>query len=95
MQRVFGIVPILYSKDFAKIPMPNFPTEIQEKIASQYYNKVSIGSDLTLDNYLDNEKARNSKLGLFQLNEEILELNKKIAFVVDKIIKEEKIDITF
>lgn len=95
MQRVFGIVPILYSKDFAKIPMPNFPNETQKKIATEYYNKISPDKNLTLENYLEKEKNRNSKIGIFQLNQEIIELKKKIEFVVDKIIKEEKIEIEF
>jgi len=91
MQRVFGIVPILYSKDFAKIPMPNFPLGIQKKIAIEYYNNLPTDKELTLENYLEKEKVRNSKLGLFQLNTEILELKEKLAIVVDKIIKEEAI----
>lgn len=93
MQRVFGIVPILYSKDFAKIPIPKFPLEIKNKIAKEYYNNVSSDKDLTLENYFEKEKVRNSKLGLFQLNAEIIELKNKIEIVVDKIIKEEKMEI--
>lgn len=95
MQRVFGIIPILYSKDFAKIPMPKFPLLIQKKIASEYYNIIPKDKKINLSNYLEKEKTRNSKLGIFQLNAEIIELKNKIELVVDKIIKEVKIDIKF
>lgn len=93
MQRVFGIVPILYSKDFAKIPIPKIPTKKQKEIIVEYYNSVNFDSDLTLNNYLIKEKVRNTKLGIFQLNSEILDLKEKLELIIDKIINEQKIDI--
>lgn len=95
MQRVFGIVPILYSKDFAKIPIPKIPIKIQKEISKEYYNPIEPNKGLTLDNFLDKEKSRNNNIGIFQLNSEILELKERIATIVDKIIKEEKINIEF
>jgi restriction endonuclease S subunit len=91
MQRVFGIVPILYSKDFAKIPIPKIPIEIQKAISKEYYNSIDPNKGLTLENYIDKEKARNLKLGIFQLNTEILELKEKLAMLVDKIVNEKPI----
>lgn len=95
MQRVFGIVPILYSKDFAKIPIPKIPSDIKKSISKEYYNPIDINKGLTIDNYLEKEKIRNLKLGIFQLNAEIIELKEKIALVIDKIVNEEKIEIEF
>lgn len=93
MQRVFGIVPILYSKDFAKIPIPKLPSEIQKEISKEYYHQTDTNKALSLAEYLDKEKVRNSNLGIFQLNTEILELKEKLATIIDKIINEKKIEI--
>ena len=73
--------------------VPKIPDKIQISLAKEYYNPLPQNTKLTLSSYLDKEKERNNKLGIFQLNLEIISLNEKLALVVDKIIKEEPIKI--
>ncbi|MCT7649511.1 hypothetical protein N5U19_01330 [Aliarcobacter butzleri] len=92
-RRNFGIVPILYTENLCKIPIPNFEEKKQKEIAKSYYNKVDTLNNISLDNYLTEHKKRNQKLGIFQLNMEIFELKEKLENLVDKIVMDEKIDI--
>ncbi|MFH1564754.1 MAG: hypothetical protein ABIC82_02805, partial [bacterium] len=80
---------------FNKLLIPNFPEIKQKEIAQKYYNSQDKNNRLTLDNYLDKEKARNEKLGIFQLNMEIFALKDILEDLVDKIINEEKIEVNF
>lgn len=75
--------------------IPSFPDLKQKEIAKLYYNKIEKNSDLTLENYLENEKSRNEKIGIFQLNMESFDLRKTLEELVYKIAMEEKIDIKF
>ena len=92
-RRNFGIVPILYTENLCKIPIPNFEEKKQKEIAKSYYNEVDALTNISLDNYLAEHKKRNQKLGIFQLNMEIFELKEKLENLVDKIVMDEKIDI--
>jgi len=91
MQRIVGIVPILYTDDFVKIPIPNFPKKKQQEITKQYYNPLPKNKDLTFKKYLETEKIRNNKIGIFQLNSEVLTLREELEDLVDRIINEETI----
>jgi len=73
--------------------IPNFDNTLKDKIAKYYYNPISINNGLTIDNYLEKETARNKKLGISNLNLECFELKIKLELIIDKIIKEEKIEI--
>jgi hypothetical protein len=95
MQRIFGLVPILYTADFVKIPVPNFPKEKQIEIFKHYYNIVPEKNTLTVETYLNSEKTRNEQMGIFQLNMEVLSLKEKLAIVIDKIIQGQPIDIKY
>jgi len=92
-RRNFGIVPILYTENLCKIPIPNFKDKKKKEIAKSYYNKVDALTNISLDNYLAEHKKRNQELGIFQLNMEIFELKEKLENLVDKIVMDEKIDI--
>lgn len=81
------------SDQFLKLPIPNFLDKKQQEIVKEYYNKIDKNQNLTLENYLDREKERNTQLGIFQLNMEIFDLKEKLEDIVDKIINDEKIDI--
>lgn len=81
--------------DFSNLIFPNFHDNKKREVAKEYYNQVQENTGLTLDNYLTKEKRRNEKLGIFQLSTEITKLRFKLAELVDKIIKEEKINIDF
>jgi hypothetical protein len=79
---------------FKKVNLPNFPETKQQEIAKLYYNPFDKNNDLTLGNYLENEKARNQDVGIFQLNMEIFTLRERLEDLVDKIVMEEDIEIT-
>jgi len=92
-RRNFGIVPILYTENLCKIPIPNFEEKKQKEIVKNYYNKVDVLTNISLDNYLTEHKKRNKKLGIFQLNMEIFELKEKLENLVDKIVMDEQVKI--
>ncbi|MBB1557703.1 MAG: hypothetical protein HG439_004440, partial [candidate division SR1 bacterium] len=82
-------------EQFVNISIPNFPEEKQQEIARQYYNKIEKNTDLTFENYLEKEKERNSKLGIFQLNMELFELRETLENLIDKIIMNKEINVDF
>ena len=79
------------------IKIPNFPDSKQQEIAKEYYNKIDKNQNLTLENYLQKETARNQQIGIFQLNMEIFELREKLEDIIDKIINDSliKIDLNY
>jgi len=95
LRRNFGIVPILYSEQMSKIPIPDFPLSKKQKITKLYYNLLDKNSDLTFENYFEKEKDRNHKAGIFQLNMEIFSLQEQLEDLVHKIVMEEKIELKF
>ena len=92
-QRNFGIVPILYTENLCKIPIPKLEENIKRKIVKEYYNEISKSTDSNLENYLELEKIRNKSLGIHQLNDEIFNLRSKIELIIDSIIKEKSIEV--
>lgn len=87
--------PELRIEQYINIPLPDFEENIKNLIYKNYYNKLDNNIDITFDNYLEKEKERNSKLWIFQLNMEIFSLREKLDELIDKIIKEEPIEIDF
>ena len=77
------------------LKIPNFPEAKQREIAKEYYNPIDKSSNLNFENYLEKEKTRNAEAGIFQLNMELFSLREKLEDLVDKIVKEEKIDVSF
>ncbi len=72
---------------------PNFSDLKQQEIAKEYYFQIDKNQNLTLENYLQKETARNQQIGIFQLNMEIFTLRKKLEEIIDKIINETPIEI--
>ena len=64
--------------------VPNFPDEIQKKISSLYYSLVPKNKNISLDDYLENTRRRNDRLGIFQLNLELFDLNNNTHFPILK-----------
>lgn len=93
MQRVKGIVPILYTDDLIKIPIPNFPQLKKEDVSKIFYNPLCKNIELTLNNYIEREKERNRMVGIYQLNTEIFELRSVLNELVNKIADEKMIDL--
>lgn len=77
--------------NFSNLIFPKFSSNKKEKIARVYYNVISRNKELTLESYLDEEIKRNKAIGIFQLNQELIELKNKLSSVIDKILKEEPI----
>lgn len=78
-----------------QVNFPLFPDEKQKEIANEYYNKQPKNQNLNFDNYMELEKERNKKLWIFQLNMELFSLKEKLENIIDKIIMEEPIEISF
>jgi len=76
------------------ISIPNFPKELQKEIAKKYFNEVEENKDLSLENYLEKEKQRNSELGIWQLNMEVFELKEKLEKIISDIVYAEEIEIS-
>ncbi len=93
-RRNFGIVPILYVDNLCKIPIEKFLEENQKERSNNYYKKVNKLEGFTLYYYLKENKKRNKKLGIFQLNIEIFELKEKLEDLIDKIIMDKFINIS-
>ncbi len=81
--------------DLKNLSIPNFPESKQKEIAKEYYNPQDKNQNLTFENYLEKEKARNAELGIFQLNMEIFALREVLEDLVDRIVREKPIEIDF
>lgn len=86
--------PSFTGYQFSKLKIPNFPKDIKEKIHRLYHNPIEKLHESTQENYLTLEKSRNSDLGIFQLNLEIIWLKEILDDLIWKISNEEKIDIS-
>lgn len=95
LRRNFWIVPILYTEHLCKISIPDFPESKQQELAKLYYNPIPENTDLTLETYLEREKSRNIEVGIFQLNMEIFELREKLEEIVDAIVMNREMQISF
>lgn len=83
--------------NFLQIPFPNFPQNIQEKIAMLYHNP-HLNLDykgFNLENFteLDNEFC--NKAGIYDLDKSIKHLKEILNSSIDKIIDDEKVHIAF
>jgi hypothetical protein len=76
-------------------PIPNFPEPKQQEIAKEYYFQIDKNQNLTLESYLEKETTRNQQIGIFQLNMEIFELREKLENIIDKIINDSPIEISW
>jgi len=74
------------------ISIPEFPKELQQKIANEYHNEVDQNKNLTLATYLAAEKTRNGNLGIWQLNMELFTLRERLEKVISDIVSGDKID---
>lgn len=77
------------------IIIPKFSNETKKKIASEYYNKLDKNKNLSLDNYLDKEILRNTQLGIYQLNMELISLKNKLEKIIDNLVLGKPINIDF
>jgi hypothetical protein len=98
MRKLCGNVSIgskmkeMKSYDFATLKYPNFEKELKKKIKNLYYFEKP-KTEYELYDYLAKERNRNNKIGIFQLNTEIIELKNKLKEIIDRIINEQPIKI--
>lgn len=83
----------LTNPNILNVVIPNFKENFKTKISNLYYNEIKRNSNFNLDKYLMIEKLRNEKLGIANLNLECFELKDKLKEIIQKIIKEEPINI--
>lgn len=94
--RVDGLVPIIYSDDLIKIPIPKLDETVKTEIVRTFYTEsLKLGNDLTLDNYLSKVKQRNQEIGIYQLNTEIITLKKKIELTIEQVIIGKRVEHNF
>ena len=80
---------------FERLFFPNFSKKKQKEIAKLYYFKLNQNKSLNLENYLKEEFKRNKKVGIFQLNSEIIQIKELLGEIIDKIINNKKINLNF
>ncbi|TWH45154.1 restriction endonuclease S subunit [Sporomusa sp. KB1] len=95
--QITGLVPIVYKTDFRHIPIPKFEADLKQSIVELYYNEakrdlIEIKTYDDIDTVMANEKSRNSKLGIYQLNQEIVRIEALIKHGVECIIGNKKIE---
>lgn len=96
MRKICGNISIgskmkeMKTSDFATLKFPKFSYELKERVAIHYYCKIE-KEKFDFETYLKKEKHRNSKVGIFQLNTEIIELKNELDIIINKIINEETI----
>ena len=88
--RVDGMVPIIYKDDVAKIPIPKLKNETKEKIKELYYMDKNIDK-INKENYIESVFNRNSQIGIYQLNNEILNLKEQIDMKIYELVFEQTI----
>lgn len=87
-----GSVPAIYSNNIMDMPIPNFPSQIKQKIHQIYYNDVNVSIN-SIGTYLNNEMARNNKLGIWQLGIECFNLRNKLENLIELVIFNKNIEI--
>lgn len=91
--RIEGMVPILYREGLSNIPIPNFNEKLRKEIVTLYYNEKNYDlKDIDANKYVTLSKERNKEIGIFQLNNEIIELKNIIESLVEKVILGKEIE---
>ncbi|MGT2772416.1 hypothetical protein [Streptococcus marimammalium] len=81
--------------DFAELKFLNFPENVRKKIIEEYYKESNLKDKeiVTLTNYVEKSKLRNSELGIIQNSFELVYLRKQLEDIIDKIINDQEIDV--
>ena len=81
--------------DFAELKFLNFPENVRKKIIKEYYKESNLKDKeiVTMTNYAEISKLRNSELGIFQNSFELVHLRKQLEDIIDKIINDQEIDV--
>jgi len=80
MRKICGFVSMgtkmkeMKIEEFANLPLPSFRDNIKNEIIKNYYFDIPKNTNQTFESYLPSEFERNNILGLYQLNNEVIEL---------------------
>jgi type I restriction enzyme S subunit len=87
----------LAQKYWEYIPFPIFPINIQNDILLLYHNESLIynSSNWSLENFLNLDTEYNDKAGIYELDKTAKILKEKINKVIDDIVNDRQVDITF
>lgn len=82
---------------FDRVYIPEFPEEIQKEIALLYHNPKVVHdvSGLTLSNFFEKDQAFNEVAGITELDRTAKRIKARLDEVLDQIIKDEPVEITF
>lgn len=73
--------------------IPNFNKKDKDFINKNYFCKIDKINHIDKGSYLKKELERNKEIGIYQLNMELFELKKILNTIIQKIVKNEYIDI--
>lgn len=78
----------LKRENFLQIPFPNFPQNLQEKIAKLYHNPNVKLENLSLDNFTQSDEIFCQNAGIYELDLSIKQLKTTLNRMIDDIINE-------
>ena len=83
-------------KQFIGIPFPKFPKEIQNHIVKNYYTEERLyKEDLSLNNFETEDLITTNESGIWQLNYQIIKIKQELDKILNKIIMNRRINISF
>lgn len=82
---------------FDRVFIPDFPEKKQKEISSLYHNPTArIDTKyLSIDNYIETDDLFNSKAGITELDKSAKIIKEHLDVVIDKIVRNQKIEINF
>ena len=78
---------------FHYLRIPKFPQGKQDAIVKMYHNPVEAGDAPSLDDFAEWHARRNAKLGLWELDREMKDLQGKIDYAQEQIICGKKVTV--
>jgi type I restriction enzyme S subunit len=77
------------------ISIPKFPKEKQKEVSKLYYNTINYPTDINMDNFLEKDQQWNRESGILDIDKSIKKTKEYLDVLLDKIINNKKITITF
>jgi hypothetical protein len=72
-----------------------FSKSKQKEISLLYYNPTIYPNGLNLENFLEKDQTWNEKAGIIELDKSVKQMKKYLNKTLDKIINDEKVEISF
>lgn len=81
---------------FDRLFIPNFPKIKQKEIATLYYNPAEYNAnDCTIESFLECDSEYNSKAGIYELDKTAKHLKELLDDAIDKIVKNQEVEVKF